>query len=113
MTIQSTDNPAIPVAESARFCQRWKIRELAFFGSVLRDAFGPKSDVDVPVAFSPDSRWTLLDLARMRSERQGNLGRGVDLVSRRGLEASRNHFRREGILLAAGVVYAESQGRSA
>ncbi|HUR82335.1 MAG TPA: nucleotidyltransferase domain-containing protein, partial [Thermoanaerobaculia bacterium] len=29
------------------FCRRWQITEFALFGSVLRDDFGPESDVDV------------------------------------------------------------------
>ena len=35
------------------FCRRNHIRKLAFFGSVLRDAFGPDSDIDVLVEFEP------------------------------------------------------------
>ena len=38
----------------AAFCQRWQIVELALFGSVLRDDFGPESDVDVLVRFAPE-----------------------------------------------------------
>ncbi|MSP63393.1 MAG: hypothetical protein EXR72_24235 [Myxococcales bacterium] len=38
------------------FCCRWKIRELALFGSVLRDDFRDDSDVDVLVAFDDDAR---------------------------------------------------------
>jgi len=34
-------------------CERWRIVELAFFGSVLRDDFGPHSDIDVLVRFHP------------------------------------------------------------
>ena len=34
-----------------RFCRRHRIRRLALFGSVLRDDFGPDSDVDVLVEF--------------------------------------------------------------
>lgn len=33
------------------FCKRWQIAELAFFGSVLRDDFGPDSDIDEMVCF--------------------------------------------------------------
>ncbi len=31
----------IPYDEIAAFCVRWHVRELALFGSVLRDDFGP------------------------------------------------------------------------
>ncbi len=37
----------IPHDEIAAFCQRWGIRELAIFGSALRNDFRPDSDVDV------------------------------------------------------------------
>ena len=35
----------------ADFCRRNHIRRLALFGSVLRDDFGPDSDVDILVEF--------------------------------------------------------------
>jgi uncharacterized protein len=38
----------------ADFCRRHHIRRLSLFGSVLRDDFGPESDVDVLVEFEPD-----------------------------------------------------------
>jgi hypothetical protein len=48
----------LPMDEIAKFCQRWKIRELALFGSALRDDFGPDSDGKVakwlqPTAYRP------------------------------------------------------------
>ena len=46
------DLPKTTLNEMLReFCQRWQITELAFFGSVLREDFGPDSDVDVLVSF--------------------------------------------------------------
>jgi predicted nucleotidyltransferase len=95
----------IPRQEVATFCSRWQIMELALFGSVLREDFGPDSDVDVLVRFAPDARHSLFDMVRMSSELKGILGREVDLVSRRGIEASRNHLRRKAILESAEVVY--------
>ena len=35
-------------------CRRRAVKRLALFGSVLRDDFGPDSDVDVLVEFSDD-----------------------------------------------------------
>ena len=87
------------------FCTRWKITELALFGSVLRDDFGPESDVDVLVAFAPEARWTLLDHVRMRYELADLFGRDVDLVTRRAVERSANYLRRREILSSAKVVY--------
>lgn len=35
----------------AAFCERWRIAKLTLFGSILRDDFSPKSDVDILVSF--------------------------------------------------------------
>ena len=88
------------------FCRRWKITELAVFGSILRDDFGPDSDIDFLVTFAPDATWSLLDHVAMEYELEDLLGREVDLVSRRAIERSRNWIRREGILGTAQVYYA-------
>jgi predicted nucleotidyltransferase len=92
----------------ARFCRRWQITELAFFGSVLRSDFRPDSDVDVLVTFGPQAAWSLFDLQRIEDELAAIIGRPVDVVSRRGLEQSRNYLRRGEILGTAETVYAEA-----
>jgi hypothetical protein len=46
----------IPKEGIAAFCRKNHIRRLALFGSVLRDDFGPDSDVDVLVEFEPHTR---------------------------------------------------------
>ena len=86
-----------------RLCQRWRVLELSLFGSILRDDFGPDSDVDVLVTFAPDAGWSLFDLIRMRDELAKLLGRPIDLVEKRGL---RNPFRRRAILQSREVIYA-------
>lgn len=62
----------------AEFCRRHHIRKLAFFGSVLRNDFGPESDVDVLVEFEPGHVPGLAFLS-MEEELSGILGRKVDL----------------------------------
>lgn len=49
--------PRLPLdsAKLREFCLRWTISELSLFGSVLRDDFGPQSDVDVLISFAPGS----------------------------------------------------------
>jgi predicted nucleotidyltransferase len=96
----------LPASALAEFCARWHVRELALFGSALRDDFGPDSDIDLLVTFAPDSRWSLFDHARMENELEGLLGRKVDLVSRRAIERSQNWIRRDEILSTAKVVSA-------
>ena len=88
------------------FCIRWKITELALFGSVLWDDFGPNSDIDVLATFAPDSQRTLLDEAQMEIELEEIFARKVDLLSRSAVERSPNWVRREEILGTAVSVYA-------
>ena len=97
----------IPDDALARFCRRWKVAELALFGSVLRGDFRPDSDVDVLATFDPQSRWTLFDMVDMQDELSALLGRPVDLVSRRGVESSRNYLRRKAILSSLETVYVQ------
>jgi len=85
------------------FCRKWKIREFSLFGSVLRDDFKPKSDIDVLVSFDRAEDWSLLDLATMESELSAIFGRKVDLVEK---EALRNPFRRRAILSGREIIYA-------
>lgn len=95
----------IPKAKLAEFCRRWNISEFALFGSVLSTDFRPDSDVDVLVSFSPEAHTTLFDMARMQDELEAIFGHEVDLVSRRGLENSRNYLRRKHILDSAQVIH--------
>ncbi|MHB9132702.1 MAG: nucleotidyltransferase family protein [Armatimonadota bacterium] len=87
------------------FCRRWQITSFALFGSVLRKDFRPDSDVDVLVAFAPDARITLFDLAQMQEELEAMFSRQVDLVDRRSIEESHNQIRRTEILTTAEEVY--------
>ena len=95
----------IPKDKIADFCRRWKISEFALFGSVLREDFGSESDVDVLITFASDAKWGLLSLAQMNRELESIFGRKVDLVSRRGIETSRNYLRRKAILNSAQVIH--------
>lgn len=100
-------NPKISISkdEIAAFCKRWQMTELALFGSVLREDFGPESDVDVLVCFDSQARHTLLDIAQMQDELSATLGRTVDLIERATVERSPNYIRRKAILGSAEVVY--------
>ena len=88
------------------FCRKWKITRMAFFGSVLRDDFRPDSDVDVMVAFSPDSQWSLFDVVDMKLELESMFKRDVDVVEDGTI---RNPIKRRCIYENLEVVY-ESNG---
>lgn len=96
----------VPHERIVDFCRRWHVLELALFGSVLRDDFGPESDVDVLVSFDPENTPSLLDHVEMQDELAELFARPVDLVSRRGVERSENPFWKRSILGSARVVYA-------
>jgi predicted nucleotidyltransferase len=95
----------IPETPLAELCRRWGVQELALFGSVLRDDFGPESDIDLLVSFAPETRWSLFDLAEMQMQLEALLGRRVDLVERRAVEASENYIRRKRILSSLRPLY--------
>ena len=69
----------IPKERIADFCRRHRIRNLSFFGSVLRDDFEPGSDVDVLVEFVPGTRVGLIRLTGLEFELGEILGHKVDL----------------------------------
>jgi predicted nucleotidyltransferase len=92
----------IPREQVAEFCRRHHIRKLSLFGSVLRDDFGPESDIDVLVEFEPEAMITIQDIIQMEEELTALLGRKVDLVDRSGL---RNPFRRHEILNSQETIF--------
>jgi len=62
----------------AEFCGRHHVRRLALFGSILRDDFGPESDVDILVEFEP-GKTPGFAFFGMQDELSEKLGRPVDL----------------------------------
>lgn len=71
----------IPYDAIAAFCQRHHVRRLALFGSVLREDFGPDSDVDVMVEFEPGTRVGYFALVSMQYELEEIIARKVDLLT--------------------------------
>lgn len=90
------------------FCRRWQVTEMSLFGSALRDDFDDESDIDLLLAFSPEAHWNLFDLVDMKEELTALFGRRVDIVTRRGLEASRNHLLRQEILSSARAIHRDA-----
>jgi predicted nucleotidyltransferase len=61
------------------FCRRNHVCRLSFFGSVLRDDFGPASDVDVLVEFEAGATVGYFSMSRMEQELTDLFGRRVDM----------------------------------
>lgn len=97
---------AIPQSAIAEFSKKWLVRELALFGSIVREDFRPDSDVDILVEFLPEAKWSLFDCVKMQDELGSIFGRRVDLVSKRAILVSENWIRKKSILESARVVYA-------
>ncbi len=94
---------SIPKEQIAEFCRKHYIRKLALFGSVLRDDFGPKSDIDVLVEFEPGKTPGLAFFA-MQDELSQVLGYPVDLNTSQCLS---RYFRDE-VLAEAEAIYVAS-----
>lgn len=93
----------VPEQELAGFCRENRIAKLSLFGSVLREDFGPDSDVDVLVEFEDGHVPGFFGLARMEGELSALIGgRKVDLRTPRDLSP---YFREE-VLHSAAVQYA-------
>ena len=84
------------------------MKELAVFGSILRNDFGPASDVDFLVTWASDARRGIVDRLAAREELSQLVGRRVDLVDRQTIERSRNWIRRQDIISSAEVIHAAS-----
>jgi predicted nucleotidyltransferase len=96
----SASTLAIPAGELAALCRRYHVRRLSLFGSVLRDDFGPQSDIDVLVEFDA-GRTPGFAFFRLEDELSALLGRRVDLNTRASLS---RHFR-DRVLFDARDVY--------
>ena len=100
-----TKNIAISKDRVADFCRRHRIRRLALFGSVLRDDFGPESDVDVLVEFEPDATVGLFKLYDLEQELSRILGgRRVEINTPRCL----SKYFRDAVVAEAETLYGQA-----
>lgn len=68
-----------PVKRLAEICRRYGAQRLSVYGSILRDDFSDKSDVDLLVEFLPQTRIGLIGMGNMEAELSQAIGRRVDL----------------------------------
>jgi len=92
----------IPEQQLRDFCRRNHIQELALFGSVIGDNFGPDSDIDVLVEFEPDAAIDLFEFSGMRLELLELFGREVDLAT----PAALKPLIKDKILASKVIIYA-------
>ena len=92
----------LPIKEITALCKLYNVRELAVFGSAVKNKLRSGSDIDLLVEFEPDAQVGFITLFRMQRELSGLMHRKVDLVPKGGLKP----ILRQEILSAAKVLYA-------
>ncbi|MBM3188681.1 MAG: nucleotidyltransferase family protein [Chloroflexi bacterium] len=90
----------MPRQTIAEFCRRHRIRQMAFFGSILRDDFCAESDIDVLVTFEPGAT-PGFGFIGIQDELSEILGRPVDLHT----PASLSKYFRDQVLREAETLY--------
>lgn len=98
----NTGAVTVPNERLAKFCRKNHISKLSLFGSVLRDDFGPESDVDVLVEFEEGYTPGFFGLARIEGELSELFGRKVDLRTPQDL----SRYFRDDVMGSAAVQYA-------
>jgi hypothetical protein len=93
----------LPKNEIKAFCRRFGVEEFALFGSVLRDDFGPDSDVDVMLKFLPGHGFTIENTPDIQDELERIFHRPVDVIEKGRV---RNPLRPRAIMSSYRVVYA-------
>jgi uncharacterized protein len=89
--------------EIKQFCQRYSIRKLSLFGSVLRDDFTRESDVDILVEFE-SGKTPGLAIVTMQDELSNIINRQIDLRT----AADLSRYFREQVLAEAMVIYEQN-----
>jgi uncharacterized protein len=93
----------IPKDKIAELAQRYHIRKLSLFGSILRNDFRPDSDVDILVEFEPGYTpgFAFIDI---QDELSQLLGRSVDLNTPQDI----SRYFRDQVLKEAQVQYVKN-----
>jgi len=95
----------IPQDEIREFCNRYHVRKLSLFGSVLREDFSPESDIDVLVEFESDAGVGFFELYDMEVELSRLFGgRKVEVAT----PLSLSKYFRDSVLKKAEVQYARA-----
>lgn len=99
MVLHGFDFPIQPIKD---LCRQYQVHELAVFGSVLRDDFNARSDIDLLVEFEPTAQVSFVTLSQLQRKLSTLLHRRVDLVPKSG----RKPRIRQSVVASAEVVYA-------
>ena len=102
-------SPRVPIPTAAldEICRRYDVRRIRFCGSVLRDDFGPDSDIDMMVELGPNAPrgW---DVLRLDEELSELFGHEADVMHGRPVR-----YIRDQMLAEAKTVYMAEDGQVA
>ena len=93
----------IPMDKIKAFCLKYGVEEISLFGSVLRDDFGPESDIDVMLKFARGHGFTFENTPDILAKLEAIFGREVDVIEKGRI---RNPFRRHAIMSGYRVIHA-------
>jgi len=108
-----TPKPRVDPRRLARICKKHHIKRLSLFGSVVRDDFGPASDVDILYEREDEHHETLASLVAANDAFADLFGRRVDFIKRSLIENSKNPHRRQSIFEDEQVIYENGRARLA
>ena len=77
---------AIPFQSIKEICERYHVRQMILFGSVLRNDFSENSDIDILVDFDPEFEMGYIRFYTLQQELSDRFGRQVDLMPKSGLK---------------------------
>lgn len=116
----STNTPVLrsqitlPTDRIASLCEKYQVAELWVFGSVIRDDFGPDSDVDFLVVFQGgDAGPWMSKVFALEKDLASLLGRKTEIVVKGGVERSDNGLLRRATLETAQIIYRASSSPAA
>jgi len=96
---------SLPLEKIQSFCKDHHIRKLSFFGSILREDFGPNSDVDILVEFEKGTKIGFFRFVQLENQLRQIIGRKVDLKTPNALSP----FFRGEVLKEAEVSYEQTK----
>jgi predicted nucleotidyltransferase len=97
MTTISRHSITIPINSIAELCQRYGVRDLSVYGSLLGDDFRPGSNIDFLVVFGDGDLGPWMEkLLNMEEELRVMLGSEVDLVPKERSTFAIGHLRLAG-----------------
>ena len=103
MSISPIDAYPMPLEQIQAFCRKYGVAEFSLFGSILREDFGPDSDVDVMLAFQDGYGFTFENTPDIQDDLERVFLRPVDVIEK---GCIRNPLRRQSIMSSYQVVYA-------